>query len=487
MNLNDYKVYANYARQCLDTNNEAAFVSYRIALHLAPDQEKEQLQQQYEHFIATTCINENVLGQTCTDLILERINNGEYKETLAILTGLLFDNNPYLRHIFCVKYNMLLYILIEASLCEMNRGIKEEHNSMNHYDSLEDFYTTYEKMKFMIRRIWFHIDHEDNLAHLNTILTQKKISIDLLATMIKYTVARPYYKVVFDDIYNYLLQYHVINASLFRRYASWVCNIIPQKAVFTFTEHPIVSPDLEPVYINANNPKHNEGIANPEMISIILCANQQSYVDELMRYIKQLLLPEHFSIELIVVNQASSMAQGYNAGMHAAHGKYKLYIHQDTFLIDPDILIHIIAAFHNDRSTGVIGIAGTTELTDDGIWWNSEAICHRSCIIQDDFLDIMCKIQNNSHKLGTIENVAALDGIFLATSFDIEWRSDLFDGWHFYDISQCREFINAGANVTYYNSNFPVAIHELSLNQYIDPNYEKYRKIFCKNYLKPNK
>jgi hypothetical protein len=48
----------------------------------------------------------------------------------------------------------------------------------------------------------------------------------------------------------------------------------------------------------------------------------------------------------------------------------------------------------------------------------------------------LLKRQNEDH---TPVSVEALDGLLLATQADIPWREDLFDGWDFYDISQCFE------------------------------------------------
>lgn len=40
--------------------------------------------------------------------------------------------------------------------------------------------------------------------------------------------------------------------------------------------------------------------------------------------------------------------------------------------------------------------------------------------------------------------VSAIDGLFMATQYDIKWREDLLDGFHFYDVSQCFEFAQQG-------------------------------------------
>ena len=41
-------------------------------------------------------------------------------------------------------------------------------------------------------------------------------------------------------------------------------------------------------------------------------------------------------------------------------------------------------------------------------------------------------------------DVEALDGIILCTQYDVTWREDIFDKWHFYDVSQCMEFLRRG-------------------------------------------
>ena len=43
--------------------------------------------------------------------------------------------------------------------------------------------------------------------------------------------------------------------------------------------------------------------------------------------------------------------------------------------------------------------------------------------------------------------VEAVDGLFIATQYDVKWREDIFDGWDFYDISQSEEFHRAGYKV----------------------------------------
>lgn len=82
---------------------------------------------------------------------------------------------------------------------------------------------------------------------------------------------------------------------------------------------------------------------------------------------------------------------------------------------------------------------------------------------------------------GDFLQVDALDGIFLATQYDIPWRTDLFRGWHFYDISQSQEFIKQGYQVVIANQVEPWLIHACG-RKVMDDEYVKNMEIFQQNY-----
>lgn len=126
------------------------------------------------------------------------------------------------------------------------------------------------------------------------------------------------------------------------------------------------------------------------------------------------------------------MTSGYNIAMHTNNAGYKIYIHQDTFIIDTYILDKIVKTFESDHDIGLIGNSGTVMLPKDGIWWSDKQNNYknwRGNLYQDLLL--------NTSKLvtlcrnGRVENAVAIDGIFMATSKDITWREDVFNGWHF--------------------------------------------------------
>ncbi len=68
--------------------------------------------------------------------------------------------------------------------------------------------------------------------------------------------------------------------------------------------------------------------------------------------------------------------------------------------------------------------------------------------------------------------VEALDGLLLATSRDVRWREDLFDGWDFYDVSQCLEMRRMGWRVVVPCQETPWCYHDNFYSRML--NYQKY-------------
>ena len=71
---------------------------------------------------------------------------------------------------------------------------------------------------------------------------------------------------------------------------------------------------------------------NPCQIAFIICSNDKQETDECIFYLKNLKIPEGYSVEIIPIYRAISMAEGYNIGMKKTDAKYKVYLHQDTFI-----------------------------------------------------------------------------------------------------------------------------------------------------------
>ena len=78
-------------------------------------------------------------------------------------------------------------------------------------------------------------------------------------------------------------------------------------------------------------------------------------------------------------------------------------------------------------------------------------------------------------------DVEAVDGLMMATQYDVPWREDLFTGWHFYDVSQCKELQRRGFITVVPHQRDFWCIH-CPKEKPLDPSYKVYNKIFLKEY-----
>lgn len=207
----------------------------------------------------------------------------------------------------------------------------------------------------------------------------------------------------------------------------------------------------------------------------ILCVNNQRYLDEALFYINRLNIPDGYTIDCISITDAESMTSGYNEAMNASDAKYKIYMHQDVLIVDADFLFKLLNIFSNSE-IGMTGIVGPTQMPPNGIMWEGMEIggLYSS--------NIYFTVTNSPAptELG-YTYVDAVDGMLIATQYDIPWREDLFDGWDFYDASQSYEFRKMGYKIAVPMSESPLVIHNDGLLNL--RNYYKYRKVFVKEYL----
>lgn len=210
-------------------------------------------------------------------------------------------------------------------------------------------------------------------------------------------------------------------------------------------------------------------------IAFIVCVNDENEFNEALNYIEALKVPEGFHTDVIAIREAPSMAAGYNAAMQSSDAKYKIYIHQDVFLIYRELLEDLLALFQSDDEIGMVGVLGCRVLPLNAHsiarWDTGRTICNG---VSGHFNGY--EVQ----RMGEYSEVMAIDGMFMATQYDIAWREDLFDGWDFYDISQSCEFIRAGKRVVVpYQKEYWTA-HDNRASKL--KMYDVYRKKFIENY-----
>lgn len=220
--------------------------------------------------------------------------------------------------------------------------------------------------------------------------------------------------------------------------------------------------------INVNNKK----------ICFIICTNDEVLLKECMLYINQLEVPVGYVTEVVPVKNAASMTSGYNMGMKNSDAKYKVYLHQDVLIVEKDFISKILDIFNSDEAIGMLGMVGNRTIAADGCPW-SDGMHRRVGEIYADLIERNCySLFSKAEK--PYEEVVVVDGLLMATQYDLPWREDLFQGWDFYDCSQSLEFIKAGYQVVVPYMEKPWCYHDNDILNMV--HYEKWRRIFHKEY-----
>lgn len=220
---------------------------------------------------------------------------------------------------------------------------------------------------------------------------------------------------------------------------------------------------------------------NEKKFCFIICTNSQMFYEECMRYIQRLVIPEGYDVDVIRVTDAASITMGYNQGMKASDAKYKIYMHQDVFILYPYLLQSILDIFESDEKIGMIGMIGAEKMAVDGVMWHT---WRKGELYEGEMEDRYEGFSYSSYQYSVSDglwNVEAADGLMLITSKDVKWREDLFDGWDYYDVSQSFEMIRAGYKVVVPVQRIPWCLHDdgMVLNL---RNHNKYRRICLQEY-----
>ena len=214
---------------------------------------------------------------------------------------------------------------------------------------------------------------------------------------------------------------------------------------------------------------------NEWKIEIITASNRKQYLDECIRYMESLRIPEGYEVSFTSITGAASMTAAYNEAMHSSDAKYKIYIHQDTFLIYPDMLCELLNLFRENPEIGMAGVLGGSGLDRSGITWN--AWNRGRTRAWNTAAELEINFQTGSGETAIVD---AIDGMFMATQYDIEWREDIITGWDFYDISQSCEFMKKGYQVAVPYQKEVWCLHDCGHSKL--QNYDMARKRFCEAY-----
>ena len=213
-------------------------------------------------------------------------------------------------------------------------------------------------------------------------------------------------------------------------------------------------------------------------IAYITCVNNEEMYAACREALAAQALPEGMRASFVPIRGAASMCAGYQEAQEASHARYKLYIHQDCILQRRDVVARMLAVCAAHPDAGLVGLAGCRALPETGIWWLGKDLYY--------YVAEEKTAGCSYHQVGTTHGqdaaaMAAVDGLILLTAVDVPWRSDIFRGWHFYDISMCMEFRRRGYRLLIPRQEGPWAMHETGF-KFLGREYGKWRDVFLREY-----
>lgn len=212
---------------------------------------------------------------------------------------------------------------------------------------------------------------------------------------------------------------------------------------------------------------------NNKKIAFIICSNDELLLNEALNYLQLLHVPEDMETDLLIIKDAKSMLLGMEEGIQSTDAKYKVFMHQDVLILNRDFIQNIIDIFQSDSQIGLIGMVGSPQMPPDGVMWNNERV--GNCY------GFKKSISSYEKPDQAYTDVVAVDGLLMATAYDIPLRTELFDGWDFYDVSTSFEYKRRGYRVVVPVQKEPWCLHDdgIILSMW---NYDKYRHIAMEEY-----
>ncbi|MFB5269072.1 glycosyltransferase family protein [Paenibacillus enshidis] len=213
-----------------------------------------------------------------------------------------------------------------------------------------------------------------------------------------------------------------------------------------------------------------------EEVCFVSCVNDEEMYKLCLQHIQSLFVPPGVHVESVAIRGASGITSGYNQAIRNSRAKYKVYLHQDTYIMNRNFLYELLDLFKKYPQLGLVGLIGSRSLPADAVWWESGELFGKVLEYRSTY-----NYLKFTEAGGPYQSAAAIDGLLMATQYDIPWREDVFDGWHFYDISQSCEFKRKGYAVGILPQAEPWALHACGV-MYPDHVYYSYRDKFLLEY-----
>jgi glycosyltransferase involved in cell wall biosynthesis len=176
---------------------------------------------------------------------------------------------------------------------------------------------------------------------------------------------------------------------------------------------------------------------NNEVVSVVI--STRNIDDEYLKHVEKMF--SHPKTEILIYENdgVNSLTEIYNIGLKESKNDIVVFMHDDLILETPNMTPKIVKLFEKHSNYGIIGIAGTDNLTS-GMWWQN----------RQNMFGVVGHIHEgkrhvNHYSKGVfndvLKDVVIVDGLFFMVRKSLLKKgfNEEFKGFHFYDISFCVE------------------------------------------------
>ena len=184
---------------------------------------------------------------------------------------------------------------------------------------------------------------------------------------------------------------------------------------------------------------------NKESVSVVISTRKID--DEYLKHVEKMF--SHPKTEILVYENEGeySLPQLYNVGLRDSKNDIVVFIHDDIILETTNITPKIVRLFDENPEYGIIGVAGTDNLTS-GRWWDN----------RDKMYGIVAhehegKRHVNQYSKQTFgdkpKEVVIIDGVMMMVHKKRikHTFNEQFEGFHFYDLPICVENYMDGVKI----------------------------------------
>ena len=206
--------------------------------------------------------------------------------------------------------------------------------------------------------------------------------------------------------------------------------------------------------------------------SLVVCSIDRPRLDECVARYRAAFADEAF--DLIVIDDAKSLAEGYNRGIARARGANIVFTHDDAFPISGAFADRLAAHL---EQVDVVGIAGATAALS-GFWgYAGQPHTHGHVVAsapKGSHVDLLVWGAAGRR----VDGIKLLDGCMIAARRDVAvaigFDAQRFDGFHLYDADFSLRASAAGCTVSVASD---ITVYHRSIGDFND-DWHRYHRIF---------